>query len=384
MKVCAIQTRYLNNRLVSVQHIGMVSVAILAVFLSSCRSAQHPDDKYRREMPEDYRRMVDIADRNASRDQLPKILADEHKVSCSPSPMKDISRAAFESNGQFAVLDSSGPGVYLFANNGSDIGELGTKGRGPGQYKIPWSVASTGSGFAVADFEDHRVNIYGYDQHLSSSFIYSVQRFSATGIRHDKIGRKFFLFGNHLQISGERKAVDFVHVYSDNGEFQSSIYQLPTEWLKANYVAVDTPLLTTDEKQNQYFMFEFDRILHRINQSDSKVDDVPLTLPGFIPPPTPLTKDQRGLESVLSWDLKYTPIRSLAGYHGATVVEYESHHGLRYTIAVFKNGSSEPSQVVETNNLLLGINSDGMAVFTNNPGSSAEDIHELTYGRFTI
>jgi hypothetical protein len=217
-----------------------------------------------------------------------------------------------------------------------------------------------------------------------SSFIYSVQRFSATGIQYDPLGREFYLFGNHVQLPDQDRTVDFVHIYSDSGEFQGSIYQLPSMWLKANYTAVDTPLLAIDGKNGQYFMFAFDRVLFSISQPNSNVSQFLLTLPGFVPPPGPLPSAQKGLNTVLSWDLKFTPIRAIAVYGGNTVVEFESHRGLRYTVALFRNGHTEPSRTIETNYLLLGINSDGMAVFTNNPGSLRHDIRELTYGRFAI
>lgn len=300
----------------------------------------------------------------------------------SPSPLQYIGRVTFDTLGNIIILDSSQKTVYAFDGKGMYLGPIGSKGRGPGHYLYPMALSPTRDGLAVADFADHRVNIFRPDRSLKGSFTYSSQSFSATSVSYYAITDTYYLFGNRWRTIGGMASADLVNMYNGNGQFITSTFAFPQKWLRFNLMPMDSAIVAKDAAETSYFALPFESILHTISPQDQAVTDKDLQLPGYSSPHTPLPPSLEDLTNVHTWELEYTPIRAMLLHSGRVFIQYETDHNLRYTIAVVDLTSGKTIRTVQTNYLITSANTNGTALFTNNPGSRIEGHRELYSGAF--
>ena len=361
---------------------GVVGLSLLMTITSCKFSKESANNGELVAFDSDYKQIIARAASLASRDALSQNVHRLEIVKLGTSPIKVPFKVAIGETGRLAVLDPQCGGVYLFEHDGRLISQLGEHGRGPGKYLTPAALASTPEGFVVVDFTDHRVNIFDEDGHFRRSFIYTAQAFSSTGILHDKMAGVFYLFGNRWRHDPSRSitTADLLNIYDNDGTFVHSQFPFPPQWLPFHLMSADAPITTSDEADIGYFALPFEPILHRIDRKVTTVSDLSLDLPGFTAPTKPLPEDLRQLRNFRSWELEYTPIRAVAVCRGKLWIEYETHHGLRYSLAVLQPDTGKALSIIETNYLMVGSQSNGLTVFVNNPGAAESGSKEITYG----
>ena len=345
--------------------------------LSSCRSNPAKAGTSLVPFEADYRAVIARAEKDSVKDGFRSLASDPRHIILASSPLQSVYQASLDRFGRFAILDTAVGGVFLFDRNGNYLGQIGKHGRGPAQYLTPTGITYTGNGFAVVDFTDHRVNVFDDGASFVKSFVYTAENFSSNGILHNQATRRFYLFGNRWRDGTRGKDARLLNVYDESGQFVQSGFPFPIHWLPFNLLSADSPIAAVDEHGVGFFMLSFDPILHRIDPNDLAISDLPLHLPAYSSPELPLPEDLRELKNFHSWELGYTPIRSIAIYSGHIFVEYETHNGLRYTVAVIRMDNNTLLRTVQTNYLMVGADNNGAALFINNPGKEGGNRNEV-------
>lgn len=360
-----------------------ILLSFLELFLVSCghrgaRNAPATEDKGF-QVSAEYEAAVARAARSSSSDEISKVVSNFHEVTLEQSPIHSIGRVSFGSQARVAIIDYKGKVACLFRIDGKYLGPLGENGRGPGKYLTPVSVVFTGREYAIADFTDHRVNLFGDANKLDRSFIYTGQNFSSSNILYDSKARAFYLFGNRRSEGATSAQPNLLNVYDEEGNFLRSGFSFPSRWIPWHLQNYDYSLAASDEEGRGYFMLPFDSVLYCILPAGSTVKETALDLPNFKTPQSALEEDLTQMNSFHSWELGFTPVRAIAIHGGSAFVEYETNDDLRYTIAVTKLGKARPFKVVRTNYLIVGSGSNGSVAFVNNPGGTGGGGDELAY-----
>jgi len=324
------------------------------------------------------------AEKKSSSDQIADLVGSLETVRLHTSPIQKVSGVTFGRSGVIAVLDGLAGKIYLYDRVAAYLGPLGEKGRGPGKYVSPRAVVASDANFSVVDFSDHRVSTFDPHGSFVSSFVYTAEKFSATGLFYNVATQSYYLFGNRWHQVNGLTTDDLVNVYRKDGQFVESIGSFPSVWSSYNLYPVDHPIVASSNTGEAFFMLSFAPVLHHITPLTLKVDDIPLSLPGFKSPTVGLPSDLRKLKNIHSWELGFTPIRALVMCREQIVVEYETDLGLRYTIAIFKAGESQPTRVIQTNFLIVGSDTNGEVALVQNPGRKDLIQNEYYLGHFAF
>ena len=319
---------------------------------------------------------------HSAEDEIKNIASDVRRIPLTASPLQYVAHVALDAVGNIVVLDSARNAAYAFDNKGRYLGPIGESGRGPGHYQHPMAICQTRDGVAIADFADHRVNLFRSDKSLRGSFTYSSQSFSATGISYNASTDTYYLFGNRPTVIDGATSTELVNMYSGDGTFMQSTFAFPQEWLRFNLMPIDLAVVAKDEKETTSFALPFAAVLHTISSQSQKVEDKLVDLPSFRPPHTPLPRNFEELNNIHTWELEYTPIRALFLHGDRAYVEYETDQKLRYSIAVINLSSGKTTRLIQTNYLIKSGNAVGQVVFLNNPGIRSEGHRELYSGKF--
>lgn len=74
-----------------------------------------------------------------------------------------VTDLATDTEGRIVVLDRLGPTVRVFSNNGEFIKELGSRGEGPGEYRMPFRLGLLGDSVWITDGRLYRVTYFSRD-----------------------------------------------------------------------------------------------------------------------------------------------------------------------------------------------------------------------------
>ena len=329
-----------------------------------------------------YKAVVARAAKSSDSDEISKLVSDFHEVMLERSPIRSVGRVSFGSEARVAVIDPQSRVACLFQLDGKYLGPLGENGRGPGKYLTPLSITFTGREYGIADFTDHRVNLFADTNKLDRSFIYTAQNFSSTSILYDGKARAFYLFGNRRSDGATSAQPNLLNVYDEDGNFLRSGFSFPSKWVAYGLQDYDYALVASDEEGRGYFMLPFDSVLYFIRPDDSTVAATALDLPSFKTPKSALP-DLTQANIFRSWELDFTPVRAVAVHGGSAFVEYETNDDLRYTIAVINLGKRKPRQLVKTNYLIVGSSSDGTVALVKKAGESEGRTDGLAYAKLS-
>jgi hypothetical protein len=248
-----------------------VLLGFLELFLASCGHRGAPDKEEAGralQVNEDFRAVMARAARSSSSDEISKLVSDFHEVTLGRSPVRSIGRVSFGSQARVAIIDYETKVACLFRLDGKYLGPLGENGRGPGKYLTPVSIAFTGKEYAIADFTDHRVNLFEDANKLDRSFIYTGQNFSSSNILYDSEARAFYLFGNRRSDGATPTQPNLLNVYDEKGNFLRSGFSFPLRWIPFRLQNYDYSLAASDEQGRGYFMLPFDSVLYYILPAD--------------------------------------------------------------------------------------------------------------------
>jgi len=331
-------------------------LVVLAVIVVIWRVRTLPDPFYNR----DFRAALRNAQEASARDDLRAIARDLSSTALTGYPLQSVSRFAVGSDRTIVIVDSESGSVERFSPTGAYMGPLGSRGSGPSTYQEPADVAVDTDGFMVADFKKRRVNSYLASGVFRSSFIYSLQGFSATRV-YSLAPSAVILFGNEwIRNDGTGKpSATIAHIYDFAGGFKGSYVQLPGYVADLQLFGIDAPIVTGGNLGEVIFSFPFEYQIHKLD-TNGALKTIDLKPPSSFRPPTSSPILEVGkLKAYRSWLLTWSEIVAICKTPRGYVVEYQTFDPLRYTIDIWDSTGLHLLHQYHTNAKILTSLPDG-------------------------
>lgn len=172
----------------------------------------------------------------------------------------DAMAFAIDSTGAIYVIDKAHKQVKKFAKSGDLIQTIGSPGKGPGRFVVPWSLTCDAKdNLYVLDTPQSRVNIFDKEGNFHSSFIFSAVGFAATSIAVSRSG--------NIYLGGWKSPLEtsstMVHKFDQQGNYVSSFLPIDQQVIRLNLNIIAGVEFAIDSGDNLY-------AIQRVNPMFSK------------------------------------------------------------------------------------------------------------------
>jgi hypothetical protein len=330
------------------------------------------------------------AQQSAQSDGLGRAFRVESKVSLSGADVTALSQFRVNGDGGFSVVDYERKAVGRYDGDGALVRRIGGGGNRPGSQVWPSDAFPAGDGTtAVADFQGHRVNVFGRDGKFLSSFIYTPQNFSAQRVIYDDTARAFYLYGNRWQVgpNGTLDGATLLHKYSAEGKFVGSYLPFPEEAKALDLYNYNTAALDIDAG-DVFVSLPFEYKVYRLTPEG----DLSTYLVGkdtaFRGPAEQLepakSSPEEAYRHVQNWRLKWTPITNLVVEKDKLLVQYQTFNPLRYTVDVWSRSTKKKLATFDTNHVILTQDSEGYVYFLENLEAKGQERYDIIRAKLKL
>jgi len=156
---------------------------------------------------------------------------------------------AIDSTGAIYVIDNANKHIKKFDQSGRLVQTIGSPGRGPGLFGVPYSVAcDLRDNLYVLDLAQSRVNIFNGMGALQKSFIFSAAGF--TGISMTVSASGDIYLGGWKSPLGDSSTM--VHKFDQQGNYLLSLLRIDEQVVPLHLGIVAGVELATDSDDNLY------------------------------------------------------------------------------------------------------------------------------------
>ncbi|HEX8337615.1 MAG TPA: hypothetical protein VF621_12850 [Pyrinomonadaceae bacterium] len=293
-------------------------------------------------------------------------------------------------DGGFSVVDYERKTVGSYDRDGVFVRPVGGSGNRPGSQVWPSDAVAAGDGAtAGADFQGHRVNVFGGDGKFLSSFIYTPQNFSAQRVIYDDTTRAFYLYGNRWQMgpNGTLDGAALLHKYSAEGKFVGSYLPFPEQAKALDLYNYNTAALDIDQGE-VFVALPFEYKVYRLTPNGELSTYLVGKDTTFTAPAEGLEPAKRSPKEayryVQNWRLKWTPITNLVVEKDKLLVQYQTFNPLRYTVDVWSRATKKKLSTFGTNHIILTQDSEGHIYFLENLEAKGQDRYDIIRAKLKL